>query len=196
MRTGLNALSALSLCTALAFGLAACGGGGGGATATDTGGASTVTAQSPLPVGDPNCSTGGVKLDYGIDENRNGMLDTAEVDGSENICNGADGLTALINTTALVVGDSNCPYGGYEVESGLDLDKSGALENPNSNNDDEITSTSYLCNEAYRPLIADTISAGRIDLDWSGMAVDPSVAFSEVYKDRSWISSTADAATS
>lgn len=123
---------------AAALVLAACGGGGGGGG--KPGGPSTVTAQTTIPEGDI-CSSGGVKLDYGIDDNRNGKLDAAEVDGSEYICNGADGSSTLVNVTEEPAG-ANCAAGGYKVESGLDADSDGALDAV------EVTSTSYLCNGA------------------------------------------------
>lgn len=149
----------------ISFGLLACGSeeSGNDRTGSDTANAngggplnpSTVTLQATLPLGDANCPYGGVQLDYGIDENSNGILDIpAEVDGSEYICNGepgsngsngSDGLTALINITSLPVGDVNCPNGGYQVDSGLDLDSSGTLDSLNGNGDNEITATENIC---------------------------------------------------
>jgi len=190
----MKAVLMFTFCSILIAGLVACDG-RNTTTTPNTEGNSTVTAQSTLPVGDPNCPTGGVQLDYGIDENGNGVLDPTEVDGSEYICNGengldgSDGLTALINTTALSAGDANCPAGGYRVDSGLD-------ENANSVLDpDEVSSTSYLCNEVYTPLVVNTVSSTQIDLDWSAMAGDPSVAYYDVYMNHLVIHSTADAST-
>lgn len=82
-----RALPALAFCMVLTFVLAACGG-GGDTPATKTGGASTLTAQSAADI--INCPTGGVALDYGIDDNKNGVLDSGEVDGTAYICNGVD----------------------------------------------------------------------------------------------------------
>ena len=73
--------------------LAACGGPGGGGGGGDAGGGgggdeSTVYAGVPIPPGE-ECAFGGVRIDYGIDENGNGLLDAEEVDGYSVVCNGA-----------------------------------------------------------------------------------------------------------
>ncbi len=91
--------------------LTACGGGGGGgSTAGDN---STAALQTAEPAGS-NCAYGGIKVETGIDDNGNGVLDTSEVDATEYVCNGADGsgvvslgvpgMTIVANTT-----DSGAP---------------------------------------------------------------------------------------
>jgi len=130
--------------------LNACGGDGGSgdpAVTNDQSSAvtnyrsSVITSQAFLTVGDTNCPTGGAALDYGIDTNGNGVLDTDEINGTDYICNGengTDGQSALIVTTELSPGDTNCPNGGQKVESGLDANGDGLLN--------EVASTSYICN--------------------------------------------------
>jgi hypothetical protein len=96
-----------------------------------------------------NCPNGGQRVDAGVDVNRNGVLDEAEVSTSTFICHGADGAdgspgaTALVSWVAESAGD-HCPDGGYQVSSGLDLNADQALDNS------EITSTSYVCNGMSR----------------------------------------------
>ena len=41
---------------------------------------------------------------------------------------GSDGYTTLLATAALPIGDGACPAGGFRVEVGLDVDRSGTLE--------------------------------------------------------------------
>ncbi len=142
-------VSLVSVCfLAIALLLTACGSGGGGGPAGTAGTASIITSQAVLPVGDANCPDGGVQFDYGIDTNSNGLFDASEVNGSEYICNGAagaagtDGQTALINTTALPVGDATCSDGGQKVDSGLDANSDSVLQAG------EVSSTSYVCNGA------------------------------------------------
>ena len=48
-----------------------------------------------------NCAHGGVKLESGIDENADGVLQDGEVDSTTYICNGADGSAA--NAVKMVV---------------------------------------------------------------------------------------------
>jgi hypothetical protein len=101
-----------------------------------------------------NCATGGVKIETGIDANRNGTLDLNEVQNSSFVCNGANGLegvagpkgdngapglTSLIKVSNEPAG-TNCKEGGVKVETGIDNDQNGGLMGA------EVTSTVYICN--------------------------------------------------
>ena len=83
------------------FYLAACGGGGGGDRASLASAAptplappapSTAALTIPIAPGDARCPYGGTLVQTGIDVNRNGKLDTDEVDVSEAVCHGAPGV--------------------------------------------------------------------------------------------------------
>ena len=39
------------------------------------------------------CTDGGVRIDVGIDDDKDGVLDSAEIDQTELVCNGATGAT-------------------------------------------------------------------------------------------------------
>ncbi len=69
------------------------------------------------------------------DDGRDGNDGTAGQDGAA----GANGLVAQ---TTVPAGDLNCPNGGVRIDSGTDLDGDGMLDT------DEITDTSYVCNNA------------------------------------------------
>ena len=56
--------------------------------------------------------------------------------------NGSNGASSLIVQTQLAVGNANCPNGGVQIDSGLDLDGNGTLDAG------EITSTARTCNAA------------------------------------------------
>ncbi|MDH5560824.1 MAG: hypothetical protein OEY59_08200, partial [Deltaproteobacteria bacterium] len=97
------------------------------------------------------CPFGGIAVETGIDENRNGVLDTLEVDNTEYVCNGADGASgysALVSVTDELAG-TNCPSGGKKIEAGLDTNSNAILDTT------EITSTSYLCTDG--PSVIETI---------------------------------------
>ncbi len=115
-----------------------------------------------------DCTYGGVKIESGIDDDGDGILDADEVDNTDYACNGADGADgsngtngsngtdgangadgadgangsdALIDVTAEPAGD-NCPGGGQRIDVGVDDDNDGVLDA------EEIDSTSYICNGA------------------------------------------------
>ncbi|MBO4710706.1 collagen-like protein [bacterium] len=89
------------------------------------------------------CLNGGVKIEIGIDDDRDGELDDSEVDETKYACNGPagkDGDNALVNITDEPQG-ANCPKStGVKIEIGIDKDGDGELTG------DEISNTKYICN--------------------------------------------------
>lgn len=107
------------------------------------------------------CASGGFKIESGIDINNNGVLDSDEVQSTDFICNGNDGLngnSSLINVTEELSGD-NCTSGGLKIEIGIDTNNNGILEL------DEVQSTQYICNG-----IGDGTKELRLDFNMSSNA--------------------------
>ena len=86
-----------------------------------------------------NCSNGGLQLNFGIDQNENGILDQDEMETVVYLCNGLDANTTLSKITNLPEGPE-CETGGLKIDSGLDINGNLQLDL------DEITNTSFLCN--------------------------------------------------
>ncbi|MES9942244.1 MAG: cadherin-like beta sandwich domain-containing protein [Candidatus Thiodiazotropha sp. 6PLUC2] len=109
-----------------------------------TNGQNALVNQSNEPAG-ATCAYGGVRIDAGIDDDGNGILEETEVDTTEVVCNGsygsdgADGLSALVNQSTEAVGPT-CPNGGIRLDIGIDDNGNGVLENS------EIDTTSVVCN--------------------------------------------------
>ncbi|MCP4135534.1 MAG: hypothetical protein GY754_31485 [bacterium] len=59
---------------------------------------STAIKKSVLPPDNTECPNGGVSIESGVDENGNGILDAAEVDNVDYICNGQNGQNGLNGT--------------------------------------------------------------------------------------------------
>lgn len=87
------------------------------------------------PATDAECPEGGTVILSGVDLDRSGSLEAAEVTRTEAVCNarqgdrgerGETGPNALIRTVDEAPG-SNCPDGGLRIESGLDDDADGNL---------------------------------------------------------------------
>ncbi|MDH5752040.1 MAG: hypothetical protein OEZ59_06440 [Deltaproteobacteria bacterium] len=121
---------------------------GGGETTPDAYSSSMYNIVQNPTACDP---VGGYAIDYGLDTDLSGDLENPnsngdnEIIGTANICNGqpgnngTNGLDSYVTVTTEVAG-SNCDAGGVRVDSGLDADDSGALDQV------EITSTEYVCN--------------------------------------------------
>jgi hypothetical protein len=86
-----------------------------------------------------NCSFGGQKLQTGFDSNSNGILNDGEIQSTQYICNGSNGQNGLVKMTPETPG-SNCTFGGYKMQTGLDSNINGTLDN------NEVQSTQYVCN--------------------------------------------------
>ena len=115
-----------------------------------------------------NCSAGGQRLRRGVDRNRSGQLDPAEVEDTTYICNP---VATLILTSSISPG-AECANGGVRIETGLDADASGTLE------PSEVNATRVLC-EGTDGLIAlvavSTVAAGAGPCLNGGQRIDSGV---------------------
>jgi hypothetical protein len=94
-----------------------------------------------------NCASGGAAIFTGIDANDDEVLDPSEIRSTIFVCNGPDGANGEDGSSALVrqadeSAGTNCAHGGVRIESGLDDDDDGSLD------DMEVEHTSYACNGA------------------------------------------------
>lgn len=101
-----------------------------------------------------NCSTGGTKLEMGLDLSRNYVLEAAEVNGAltRYLCNGSQGQQgpaglATLAKTALETAGANCATGGAKVELGTDANRNSVLDASEVN----AALTHYVCNGAQGP---------------------------------------------
>lgn len=93
------------------------------------------------------CTTGGVKLESGLDTNRNAILDPEEVTSTEHNCNGVQGTAGLISLVTVTdePAGANCATGGKRIASGVDVNQDNVLAGS------EIAKISYICNGAIGP---------------------------------------------
>jgi hypothetical protein len=105
-----------------------------------------VTSEAP----GSNCSTGGSRIDAGLDANGNGVLDPSEATSTQYVCNGAAGSTGAVASTLLVetsneAAGANCAAGGQRIRAGYDSNGNGVLD------PSEVASTGYVCSGATGP---------------------------------------------
>ncbi|PKH50820.1 hypothetical protein CXF68_09025 [Tenacibaculum sp. Bg11-29] len=86
-----------------------------------------------------NCENGGLKIETGLDINSNGILEENEIQSTNYTCNGVDGYSSLVKITEESDG-ANCKNGGIKINSGIDSNKNGILD------EIEIDTTEYICN--------------------------------------------------
>lgn len=100
-------------------------------------GAVSLVSLTPEPPG-PSCAGGGQRVDVGIDDDGDGVLDPEEIDSTAYVCDGMPGAAALVSLTSEPPG-ANCPEGGSRIDAGLDHDGDGVLD------PEEVRSTGYTC---------------------------------------------------
>jgi hypothetical protein len=107
------------------------------------GASGTLLSVSPEAAG-ANCAAGGSRVDAGVDDNKNGSLDAEEIDSTQYLCDGEDGVdgSGEITAVATEAAGVNCVDGGVRIENGVDDNKNGTLEPL------EIDVTEYVCNGA------------------------------------------------
>ncbi len=86
-----------------------------------------------------NCENGGLRLDFGVDNNQDGVLQDSEVTSTSYVCNGIDGKSSLVRVE-VIAGTEECPNGGVQVSTGFDLNGNGELE------DSEVAYSTFVCN--------------------------------------------------
>lgn len=78
-----------------------------------------------------SCSNGGITVDTGLDNNKNGTLESNEISTTHDICNGADGTNGSDGRNLIVVSNTDiisCPNGGVELTFGYDDDNNGTID--------------------------------------------------------------------
>ncbi|WP_155893553.1 DUF7151 family protein [Cystobacter fuscus] len=108
---------------------------------------SVLVTQTPEAPGN-HCAAGGILVRAGVDTNRDGTLDDAEVERSFYGCQ-AEPSPVVIRAKAEPAG-TNCTLGGVAVQAGTDTDKDGSL------GDGEVETTSYVCGEAPEAVLVET----------------------------------------
>ena len=83
-----------------------------------------------------HCSAGGTAVQSGLDQNRNGRLDDAEVTHTDYVCR-----EALLTRIAAEPAGPNCIAGGVAFFAGTDRDGDGVLD------DAEIEATEFVCGD-------------------------------------------------
>lgn len=86
-----------------------------------------------------NCVNGGLRIEAGLDDNSNGILENNEIQNTKYVCNGINGSNSLTSVITEPRGE-NCENGGIKINSGIDANNNAILD------DSEIMSSTFVCN--------------------------------------------------
>ncbi|MCT8986175.1 hypothetical protein N4T56_06325 [Shewanella sp. KJ10-1] len=93
----------------------------------------------------------------------NGIDGTNGVDGT-NGTDGSNGVSALVNITELLAGNAQCPFGGQQIETGLDTNNNNVLDVAEV----DASQTQVICNVSQRQLSVELV--GRYQSDVYGLS--------------------------
>lgn len=100
-----------------------------------------------------NCDDGGLRIEAGADSNGDGTLDADEIEQTSFACDGPEGsagVTSLLRTRDDA--GTLCETSGTIVESGVDLDGDGTLD------DEEVLTSNVLCDGADGAVSTSSVS--------------------------------------
>ncbi|RKH72979.1 hypothetical protein D7W81_04715 [Corallococcus aberystwythensis] len=97
------------------------------------------TRVRPEPPGE-HCEFGGDAVQSGLDRDRDGELDDAEVTATDYVCD-TSAANVLLRVRPVLPGTPQCPMGGQVSHAGHDANGNGLLE------DEEISREVYACDE-------------------------------------------------
>jgi ELWxxDGT repeat protein len=143
-------------------------------------GHSALAVTSTEPSG-ANCTDGGIKIEVGVDDNDDGVLQASEIDQTQYVCNGANGSgspNTMLTRISSPAAQLECDAGGRVVEQGLDNgDGSGTAQNGVLETGEVDYTTTYCSRILYEAEVANDLNEGS----GSGQANDIVVMGTRLY---------------
>ena len=103
-----------------------------------------------------NCYNGGVRIDAGIDDNDDGILQNIEIDTSQYVCDGGSSSLTLLTSYSLPNSNLNCDLGGSVISHGLDNGDNNGIAANGQLETGEIDSITTICTKSsFTKLFAD-----------------------------------------
>jgi len=144
-----------------------CNGSQGPAGADGTNGTNGTNALNALVTSNSessgnNCANGGTRIDVGVDDNADGVLDTAEIDQTQYVCNGGSSNNTMLTSVTSVASNMNCDAGGRIVSYGLDNGDGGGTYANGILESGEVDASTTFCSRWVPGLVKD-INSGSDD---------------------------------
>ena len=116
-----------------------------------------------------NCANGGTRIDVGVDDNSNAVLETSEIDQTQYVCDGGSSNNTMLSTTSAPNANLGCDAGGLVISHGFDngdgggIYANGALETGEI--DSEVTFCSRFVTQMVKEVNSEGSSHGRLGYD-------------------------------
>ncbi|MDA7846275.1 hypothetical protein N9A87_04435 [Euryarchaeota archaeon] len=109
-----------------------------------------------------NCAAGGLRIDIGLDDNADGILDTTEIDQTQYLCNGGFSNNTMLTSISPPPTNMGCNAGGRVVSFGLDNGDGGGTYANGLLESGEVDASTTTCIRIVFQLVKD-INSGSGD---------------------------------
>ena len=113
-----------------------------------------LVSSSPEASGN-NCANGGTRIDVGVDDNADGVLDTTEIDQTQYVCNGGSSNNTMLTSISSPLSNMGCDAGGRTVSYGLDNGDGGGTYANGVLEPGEVDASTTLCSRYSTVLFRD-----------------------------------------
>ena len=107
-------------------------------------GLNAIVSMTPESAGS-NCANGGARIDVGVDDNSNGVLEASEIDQTQYVCDGGSSNNTMLTSISSPPSNMGCDAGGRVVSHGLDNGDGGGTYANGVLETGEIDSTTTFC---------------------------------------------------
>ena len=114
---------------------------------------SLVATSTELP--GSNCANGGTKIDVGLDEDSDGILELDEIEQTQYVCQGVGSNNTILTSTSTPPLSMGCDAGGRVIAHGLDNGDGGGISANGILESGEIDSTTTFCSRFVIELLTD-----------------------------------------
>ena len=120
-------------------------------------GLNALVSMTPESAGS-NCANGGTRIDVGVDDNSNGVLETSEIDQTQYVCDGGSSNSTMLTSISSPPSNMGCDAGGRVVSHGLDNGDGGGTYANGVLETGEIDSSTTFCSRFAIGMLKDIFS--------------------------------------
>lgn len=106
-----------------------------------------------------NCANGGTRIDVGVDDNADGVLDATEIDQTQYVCNGGSSNNTMLTSISSPLSNLGCDAGGRVVAHGLDNGDGAGIYANGVLEQGEVDASTTFCSR-YSAVLFRDINAG------------------------------------
>jgi ELWxxDGT repeat protein len=135
-----------------------------------------------------NCANGGIRVDIGVDDSADGVLDPTEVNQTQYVCDSGSSNNTMLTSVTSVVSNGKCDAGGRTVSHGLDNGDNGGIYANGVLESGEIDASTMFCSHWIPGVVKDINNGigGSNPSLWTSAVVGNTVYFNAYDETHGW----------